>query len=769
MRMPRSGSAAVLVAGVVVLLLAGAAIGQLFLLDRARALAQTRAHQVLLTRLFEDRAARELDSAAQALATLAQLLVSPGAAPSERVSAALAQTLEAHRGLRELAVIDLQGRLLASSRGGGGRAVDIARFRPLPGDGRDVLGAWTPGRFLGDEPAPGAPGVGHLPLLRTAVVGGQTVLLVATLNADSLSLAMRLALGDGDATGALLSLDGQVLAHSGTVEAGVMRRDRAPMRAASSPAPSAAFEGEGLEGDDRLGVWRTASAWPLVVVVETPLSNVLADWGRHVRGHALVAALALLLMALSLGSAWRVLRSRERARHRRDQAQSVLLQRGQELHGLVGHLQTLLFRTDDGGRVSFLNAHWQALLGDRAAALAGQPLSSAFVDSDRPAVASLFAEPAAGRARSARVTLLDPGGQPRRHDLTVVPMLGADGLLGFAGCAVEVTGQELEQARLQAELAFHARLIELSPLPLSLLDDRGRYMQVNRAWEAFTGRSRADTLGQPAGAQLVGQEAERHALEDQRLRSEGGVACYESPYTRPDGSRRTLLVTKARLPEEGARPPLILCLVTDITALRAAEAATLRARGDADQMREVMAGLAGEVEALLAAGPTGPAAPAGSDAIERLQDLACLIRLQLAERQPLPATDLVGLMRSVLGELELRAGDAFIQLPPGPLEVTAPEAVLRRVLARVLRALRHGGHGPLVVDVRRDASGAVALSLGTGFPAAPDGDAATTPLDDGLATARRLALSFGATLLHESLGDGGVRVRLEWQRAHAAK
>lgn len=765
MKAPRTGSTILVVAGLTMLMLAAAAIGHLFVLDRARAMAQARNHHALLSRLFEDNAVREVDAASQALASLAQMLAWTAVRPDEAASAQLTRILTAHRGVRELAIIDLDGRILASSQGGSGRRVDTAPLRPLPAEGRDALGPWTPGRFVGDAPVPDLPGVGHLPVLRTALVGGEPVLLVATLDPDSLALAMRLALGEHGTVAALLSLEGQVLAHTGAVEPGSLRGDRAPVRAAAAQAPGAGFIGEGLEGDEKVGAWRAAAAWPMTVVVETPMADITATWWQHMRSHAVVAMLALALMAAALGSAWRMLRVRERARQRRDFDHGRLRQRERELHGLVGHLQTLLFRTDDMGRVGYLNAHWGALLGDRAADLRGQPLASAFADGDRAALAQLFEHPAAGRVRTVRATLADVSGQPRRYDLSVVPMLESDGVVGFAGCAVEVTGQEQEQERLQDELAFHAKLIELSPLPVSLLDDRSHYVQVNRAWEAFTGRSRAEWLGRAAGEPLVGAEAERHSMADQRLRLEGGTTRYESPYTLPDGSQRTLIVSKARLPGDGARSPLILCMVTDVSEVRAAEAAALQARDRADEARQAMVDLTDELDALLDPGATG----AARGDRDRMIDLACLVRLHLDSGSATAGTDLAALVRGMKLESPLDALDLVVQLPSGEVRVPAPEPALRRILRRLFAAIQPRGQGLLVLDLRRSTDGAVGLSLGTGENAASRGSSDPPPRNPGLASAHRLARAVGAVVLEERMADGGLRILLQWPAVSAAR
>ena len=54
-------------------------------------------------------------------------------------------------------------------------------------------------------------------------------------------------------------------------------------------------------------------------------------------------------------------------------------------------------------------------------------------------------------------------------------------VVGFAGSAVDVTARIKAQDQLQAQLAFTELLLEVMPLPLSILDAQGRYVSVNQA------------------------------------------------------------------------------------------------------------------------------------------------------------------------------------------------------------------------------------------------------------------------------------------------
>ena len=55
-----------------------------------------------------------------------------------------------------------------------------------------------------------------------------------------------------------------------------------------------------------------------------------------------------------------------------------------------------------------------------------------------------------------------------------------------------IQGLQTTAQKLQTQLKVSALMLEISPLPLSMLDTQGRYLSVNQAWEEFTGRRRAE-------------------------------------------------------------------------------------------------------------------------------------------------------------------------------------------------------------------------------------------------------------------------------------
>jgi PAS domain S-box-containing protein len=113
---------------------------------------------------------------------------------------------------------------------------------------------------------------------------------------------------------------------------------------------------------------------------------------------------------------------------------------------------------------------------------------------------------------------------------------------------------------------------------MSMLDREGRYLDVNHAWEEFTGRQRADVLGTPAAALQTEAGAELHSRQDRKLLNRGGEVRYESVWTNRDGSPRDLYISKSTFPGPDGKPAGIVVCFMDISEFREAERITRAAR-----------------------------------------------------------------------------------------------------------------------------------------------------------------------------------------------
>ncbi len=588
----RSASTMVLLAAVGLALMVAAVLATLLWQERAEALADQRQRGELFARVLEDHVTRSLESVAFSLATLAGAAGDEGVDELARSSAALAQTLSAQPQLRGLAVVDAQGLVRASSvpREVGLR-IELARLGTAPLPGRGAIGPYVAGRGLGDlVPATAAAGsvapagVGFIPMLRNVVTrDGHGLLLVALINPDALVNHMRLTLHDDVSAAVLATYGGQLLVATSDQPAGTALA-KLPVFASFLPQREhASYVGAGVRPGEQVLAFRVSRSFPLVLLVERPLAVVMAEWFDKAAYRLMLGLLAAAVIAAFGYVAARSLRLRELARERLDEAQAEVARRERELSVIVRSVQELLFRTDRDGVLTFVNARWSAATGGAAEAALGRHLASLAREASRSDIERLFVVDDNGGVRTAHAVMEPEAGRVRRFDFAVVPLHHAGELVGFAGSAVDVTERHESGARLQEQLEFSARLLELSPLPTSMLDAEGRYVRVNRAWEEFMGRRREEVIGRPASGFLPPGEAARHGVVDRELLESGGSHRYESRITHRDGSRRDLLINKVVVPGREGTPAGILATFMDVSELRGAERATREARDAAEE------------------------------------------------------------------------------------------------------------------------------------------------------------------------------------------
>ncbi|MBW8846363.1 MAG: PAS domain-containing sensor histidine kinase [Burkholderiales bacterium] len=565
--------------------------------ERRELTAEAADRQALQARVLEDHASRSLDATQIALVGLAD--VAQHGAPPEVLQALLGQTQASLGFLRGIALLDEAGHVLAAADPAdrGAQIVPTA-LGTWPAAGHDAIGGFVAARSLAglDDTTPAIvpPGVGFIPLLHTLRLpdGGaesRPALLVALLNPDALANFQQLTLNDPQAAAALVDLDGRLLAATNGAEH--LAGDRpatllvagGPLARVRTGSEHGRWDGPGLRAAEQLGAYRALRARPFVVLVELPQAVLRDHWLATVRDLGLPAiGIAAALMVLSgVGAA--ALRERERSQAQLDLAQSQVAERERELSAIFGSVQDLLFRTDGAGRVTFINEGYARLSGQAVTRVLGQPLHELFGGS--AGVAAVFDACAADDAlpQQLRADWIGADGQARSFEIHLVPLRRRQGALEWVGSAADVSGLMRAQAELRAQLGLARSLLASSPLPMSVLDGDNRYLDVNRAWEQFTGRRRGEVLGRRAASYLRPEEAALHDARDEALLARGGDMSYETVWHGSDGRRRDLFVSKSTFPDAAGRPMGIVVCFMDISDFREAERATRAARDAALQ------------------------------------------------------------------------------------------------------------------------------------------------------------------------------------------
>ncbi len=510
---------------------------------------------------------------------------------SAAVGPALQAALAQHGQLIAMAVVAADGRVL---EGAGalrtGERLALAAWAPLPSAG--------PGRLLpplptlrAGNPDQAGPAATAAPSVSTAAAWVQRV---ATAQGELLVLSLFKpgvwfmlpgpSLEERGLAAALLTADGQRLAASGRPDAGTPSELRTlpPLASGAPPGGSGNWIGRGLRAGERLGSYRAMREYPLWVMVDTDRQTLTDKATARLSGFA---AAALLSIAAVLGLSAllaRALDKTDAASRRWVDAQNRLAQRNQELDAVFTSVRELLFRTDAEGRLQLVNARWSSATGLQPGACIGQPLIQWVAVESRLAVENLLRPQPDTLPRHAEIFIDTPTGRCR-YEMTVVALLEGNTLQGFAGSAVDITELVNTQLKLREQLAFNEALIENNPLPVVVRDLENRYLRVNSAWEAFTGKPRHGVVGTQAELQHAPELAAVHAAKDHELMAQRrGKIRYEAKVMRADGQLRDVLVSKALICDGHDAMLAIVGSFTDISELREAERITRLARDAAE-------------------------------------------------------------------------------------------------------------------------------------------------------------------------------------------
>lgn len=362
------------------------------------------------------------------------------------------------------------------------------------------------------------------------------------------------------------------------------------------------------------------------------------------------------------------------------------------------------------------------------------------------------------------------------------------------------------QQQLKTQLDVTALMLEISPLPLWVLDAAGRYASVNQAWEEFTGRRRADVIGDDEARHMT-IEASAAELASQRLLLllQGQRARCEARVMHGDGSQRDVVLIRVAMPADAGTRGGMLCVLMDVSEFRDAERAMKEARGLAEASSraksEFIANISHELrtplqsilgfselgmvrgreQAKLAAMFTDIHG-AGERMLALVNDLLDVSKIESAVGPfRMARKDLRDSMRDVARELapllSARQLQLDLQLPDDELaaEVDAlrMHQVVRNVLANAIKFSPAGSR--ITVRARRDA-GRIRLCVDDQGPGIPpdeldrifepfvqssqtkDGSGGTGL---GLAICRRILAVHGGEIRAENLRTGGASFRIE--------
>ncbi|WP_310385414.1 sensor histidine kinase [Roseateles sp.] len=556
----RTASAGVALLSLALLLLAGVFIGLEF---RQQELAAGQQNE-LYVRTLDSEVRQTLAGAEAALLGLMQSKAGQAKdakdAQAQALNTALAAALSKVPAVRSFSLLDAQGLVLASSSPGNvGRSVSLSQLQ-LQGQALPAgLGRLLAGRDLADlndlrralAPLPATPSSPSLPLtlpLMLPLTLAQHTeqgprFWVAVLKPEHFAARLdRLLEGQGQ-NAALLSLDGQLIAANQgrqwepekLANNHLVFKAALPHRQRGSYSATGLFNaqklgGQELEGQDSgggsgassMGSFLHVTGQPLVLLVELPTQQLWARMLGYAQAILLMTLLGLALMVALGATAWRGLGAYEQAKRELLAAHQSLAAKEREQSLLIQNVQELMFHTDANGVLQFINQANFLGAGNSQPYL-GQPFERLIDARDQAKARGLFQRTTGFLNLPVILRLVAQDGHQRVLEVVVTAVQPTEvAVAGFVGFGLDVTEREDARQRLQSQLDFTARLIDVCPIPIFAKDHALRFVMVNQAWSDMTGLDKDLALGRKLSELRPASLAAAVELQDARLLAQGG-------------------------------------------------------------------------------------------------------------------------------------------------------------------------------------------------------------------------------------------------------
>ena len=513
------------------------------------------------------------------------------------LSALFEDSLRGRPYLRSVSLIDVEGRVLASSnpRNVGvlvGSALMDAALSP---DRKARLAPVVAGRDLGDlgRVALSESRVFALPMLLPVPVASGQALLVALINPDHFANQFERVLDGSKMNALLLSLDGRLIVASGDLQlpTGAWLKALPAFRVHLPAHEFASDVGPGADGRRVTSAFRVTRQWPLVVDVEQPYAAFLLEVASSLRwaGVFLITSWALLACgtvvirrALLRGESLRAdLRAAREANKASESRKLSILQSAVDA----------IVSVDEEGRVIDFNASAERMFGRRSVTVLGWPAQEMLVPPRlRPVCEALLARHRAGEAvpvpnRRVEAEGLRADGSIFPVEMTIVPV-HTDGGEVFTAMLRDITErQRIDRALRESETRARTTFEQAAVGVLQQSADR-RFMRVNQTLCDLLGYTREEFLAIDAN-DLIHPEDVGIGLVEMRRLFAGEIASFaqEKRYRRKDGSYIWVRLTASLARDDDGRALYMIGIVEDIRARRRAEEQLAAAR-----LREVTIG-----------------------------------------------------------------------------------------------------------------------------------------------------------------------------------
>ncbi len=431
-----------------------------------------------------------------------------------------------------------------------------------------------------------------------------------------------------------------------------------------------------------------------------------------------------------------------------------------ELAAATGRMRLLLESSGEGiygidleGRCSFANQVAADLVGWEPAEMVGRnvhdlihhtrPNGAAYPECECP----IFRAFRAGSCcRVSNEVFWQRSGTPVPVEYSSTPMVEGGVTVGAVVTFRDIRARLKAEAALRASEERYRTLADNAPVGLFQAGAAGGRVYHNRRWSELTGIPEERAAGDGWLAAIHPDDRNRVMSAWERVRTAGGVGEQEYRFLRPDGGIVWVLGRTVALRDAAGGLDGYIGIVTDVTALKRAQAeaeAASRAKGEflanmSHELRTPMNSIIGFANILLK-NKAGNLRPQDLTYLERISDngkhLLALINqiLDLSKVEAgradvmLAPVQLDRLVQETLGELEsqLRNKEVALRadLPPAVAPITSDAVKLKQVVINLVgNAIKFTERGSVTVRLvaRREDRAPVCLEVidtGIGIPA----------------------------------------------------
>jgi PAS domain S-box-containing protein len=256
----------------------------------------------------------------------------------------------------------------------------------------------------------------------------------------------------------------------------------------------------------------------------------------------------------------------------------ALVQAENRMRRRIELLSEIIFETDSGGLLVFLNSAWTKVLGLSLQACLGSPVSQFVPRDDWPILqAAMSGRLEVSSVGQPQLRLLRADGRTVWAEISVTPI--PDG--GVVGALRDITGEKAARD----ELAMLSLVASNTDNLVVITDREGRTEWVNRAFTARTGYTLDDMLGRKPGGVLQGPETDQQVVAQIRacLAEGHSVNTALLNYTR-SGDPYWISLQISPIKNAAGRVERFVAVQTDTTAVRRYQRELEAAKESAEQM-----------------------------------------------------------------------------------------------------------------------------------------------------------------------------------------